>query len=75
MFKKITVDQAQIGMYVHKVCGTWLDNPFWTASFALKSASDLKLQGSTAREIWIDTTRGLDVAAPAATASPAPAAP
>ncbi|MYN47454.1 DUF3391 domain-containing protein [Pseudoduganella sp. FT93W] len=85
MFKKITVDQAQIGMYVHKVCGTWLDNPFWTASFALKSASDLKkLQSSTAREIWIDTTRGLDVATavtqaapptPATTASATPATP
>src|SRR5574343_815610 len=63
MFKKITVNQAQVGMYVHKVCGTWLDNPFWTASFALKTAADLKkLQSSTAREIWIDTTRGIDLA-------------
>jgi len=81
MFKKINVTQAQVGMYVHKVCGTWLDNPFWTASFALKTVNDLKkLQSSTAREVWIDTARGLDVAvsetdaSASACVSPAPAA-
>lgn len=78
MFKKITVSQAQVGMFVHKVCGTWLDNPFWTASFALKTPADLKkLQSSTAREVWIDTTRGIDLpqdepAADAQTSSASP---
>jgi len=76
MLKKIAVEQAQIGMYVHKVCGTWLDNPFWSASFTLRSAADLKkLQGSSAREVWIDPEKGVDLAEPLAPpAAPAPAA-
>ncbi len=77
MLKKIAVEQAQVGMYVHKVCGTWLDNPFWSASFALRNAADLKkLQSSSAREVWIDPDKGVDLPEPAvselAIAAPAP---
>ncbi|NYE63769.1 HD-GYP domain-containing protein (c-di-GMP phosphodiesterase class II) [Duganella sp. 1224] len=80
MLRKITVDQIRAGMYVHSLCGSWLDNPFWTTSFALGSNADVaKLQASGVRELWIDTARGIDVeddeAEPAATEVAAPPAP
>lgn len=58
MLKKITVDAVEPGMYVHELCGSWFDNPFWAPSFLLRDASDVsKLQASGVRELWIDTAR------------------
>ncbi|XLZ71405.1 DUF3391 domain-containing protein [Massilia sp. SR12] len=37
MYKRITIDQLRRGMFVHKLCGSWLNSPFWATSFALDS--------------------------------------
>lgn len=66
MLKKISVQNARAGMYMHDIVGSWLQNPFWSTACTLKTASDVrKLQDSGIREIWIDTDRGVDVAEPA----------
>lgn len=84
MLKKITVSQARLGMYVHKIEGSWLNSPFWQSSFAVDTAEVLATMRANGIEtLWIDTERGLDVAAPADAmakpavlpAAPAPAAP
>ena len=82
MLKKIVVAQIRAGMYVHALGGSWLDNPFWMSSFSLRDDADLqKLRVSGIPDLWIDTSKGLDVlelqAAPATepAAAPAPAAP
>jgi putative nucleotidyltransferase with HDIG domain len=84
MLKKIATDQLLAGMYVHAVCGSWLNNPFWSNSFMLATAIDVsRLQASRVQEVWIDTAKGKDVAAPAAStgeseeacAAPPPPAP
>ena len=63
MLRKISVDQVRPGMYVHELCGSWLDNPFWSSTFTLRDRADVhKLQASGVRELWIDTDKGLDVA-------------
>lgn len=71
--KKISVDQVRLGMHLHAVEASWLDNPFWRSRFLLKREADLdKLRRSGARVCWIDVSAGLDVDdAPAAAAAPA----
>jgi HD-GYP domain-containing protein (c-di-GMP phosphodiesterase class II) len=67
MLKKINVDDARLGMYIHEICGSWMDHPFWKKSFKLTAAGDLKtLKACGIRELWIDTGRGLDVESGAA---------
>ncbi|MBL8333529.1 MAG: HD-GYP domain-containing protein [Rubrivivax sp.] len=83
MLKKITVDQVRLGMHLHALEGPWMSHPFWKTRFTLSDPADLtKLRGSGVREVWIDPTKGLDVASPddkpavrpASPSAPAPAA-
>lgn len=63
MLKRIPVDQVCLGMYVQELCGPWLDHPFWKTRFVIRDAAELaKLQGSKVTEIWIDASKGQDVA-------------
>jgi len=65
MRKKIPVKRAIVGMYVHQLCGNWVDSPFWKPSFKLSSTKELKsLQSSNIRDIWIDTNKGKDIDEP-----------
>lgn len=62
MIKKIQAEQVRLGMYIHEIRGNWLEHPFWRTSFKLDNEKDLdKLLGCSFDEIWIDTTKGLDV--------------
>ncbi|MFZ3184766.1 MAG: HD-GYP domain-containing protein [Pseudomonas sp.] len=62
MLKRIPVTDARVGMFVHELCGSWMDHSFWKVKFLLDSAKDLqRLQNSAIRELWIDTEKGLDV--------------
>lgn len=64
MLKKISLTQVRRGMYVHKVEGSWLDSPFWHSSFPVDSAEVLTMiLSSSIESLWIDTERGVDVAA------------
>ncbi|GAA4011555.1 HD-GYP domain-containing protein [Actimicrobium antarcticum] len=66
MLKKIQVEELRPGMYIQELCIAWLDAPFWKKSFLLEDAETLsKIHGSLAEEVWIDTSKGLDVLAPA----------
>ncbi len=65
MLKKIPVDELRVGMYLHDFDAGWLDHPFWRTRFVLRDPADLaKVRGSSVRAVWIDVSRGLDVAAP-----------
>jgi len=86
MLRKVRVEELQLGMHLHELCGSWLDHPFWRGKFVLRDPRDLeRLRGSTVVECWIDTDKGADVAesvgsvatpraAAAATEPPAPTA-
>ena len=72
MLKKISVGQFRVGMFVQRLEGSWFDHPFWKTRFLLTDPRDLgALRRSKIREVWIDTSKGLDVPPPA----PAPAPP
>jgi hypothetical protein len=72
VLKTIGVAELRLGMFVHRVGGSWLDHPFWTTRFELRDAADLqRLRSSGVQHCVIDTARGLDVAAaPAPVAAP-----
>ena len=54
-------------MFLHKIEGSWLTNPFWRDEFLLASPEHIgKLRDSTVQSIWIDLSRGLDVEVPSA---------
>ena len=62
MLKRISVEHLRPGMYVNELCGSWMDHPFWRSAFPLKSEEDLRrIRESGISEVWIDTSRGLDV--------------
>lgn len=75
MLRKIDTRQLQPGMFLHELCGNWINHPFWRTSFKLKDAAQIaKIVDSGITEAMIDTDKGLDVAV-ATAPPPAPAAP
>lgn len=63
MQKRIPVTQLRLGMYVERFEGSWLDHPFWRSRFVLEDPKDLvRILGSGMTEVWIDSSKGLDVA-------------
>lgn len=72
MLKKIPIQQLRLGMHLHALEGAWLDHPFWKTKFVLADPGDLdKLRASGLRECWIDSSKGLDVAAVRTETAPA----
>lgn len=64
MLKKIHVRDVRVGMFIQRLCGRWMDVPFWRKSFKLIDQNKLlKLQTCGLQEVWIDTDKGLDVEA------------
>lgn len=62
MLKRIRTEHLRLGMYVHELCGSWLEHPFWRSAFRLDKDKDLAdIRASGIAEVWIDTARGLDV--------------
>jgi putative nucleotidyltransferase with HDIG domain len=72
MLKRIRVEQLVLGMYIKEFCGSWMEHPFWRNSFLLKDPEDLnRIRASAIKEVWIDSAKGLDVAAGEAVVSEA----
>ena len=73
MYKKITVQQLRLGMHIHALGGAWIHHPFWRSAFLLDAPEDLRLlRTSSVPEVWIDTSKGLDVHQDKVTAHDAP---
>jgi HD-GYP domain-containing protein (c-di-GMP phosphodiesterase class II) len=71
MLKRISVDQLTVGMYIKEFCGSWMEHPFIRSSFVLSNAKDLQtIRASSIREVWIDSSKGLDVPATVVAVSP-----
>jgi len=62
MLKKIKVSQLKPGMYVHDMDCGWMEHPFLTDSFKVKSDKDIeRMIGHGIRELYIDPAKGFDV--------------
>lgn len=71
MLKRVSVDQLRPGMFVSSLCGSWFSHAFWRQQFELRGAEDIaRLAHGGVREVMIDTERGLDTDAPAASGAP-----
>ena len=64
MLKKINVKQLVVGMHLKEFCGSWMDHPFWRNSFVITDPTDIeRILASSITEVWIDSSKGLDIAA------------
>ena len=71
--KKIQVAELRLGMHLHAFEGNWLNHPFWKTRFVLNDSADIRRAlGSSVRECWINTDRGLDLADEPAPERPVP---
>ncbi|MBV8665700.1 MAG: HD-GYP domain-containing protein [Burkholderiaceae bacterium] len=62
MLKKIAADQLAVGMYLHKLGGSWINHPFWRSSFVISTKDEIRqVVDSGIAEVWIDTEKGKDV--------------
>lgn len=70
MLKKISVDDIRLGMHIREFCGSWMEHPFWRSGFVIDDAQDIdRILGSSIKEVWIDSDKGLDVAPEVVTVS------
>ncbi|MBA1261353.1 HD-GYP domain-containing protein [Stutzerimonas stutzeri] len=73
MLKRIEVSEVVIGMFIHKLCGSWLKHPFWKGRFLVETEEQLQLlRRSAVAQVVIDTDKGLDVPAPMTSAEQVP---
>lgn len=50
------------GMFLHRLCGSWLDHPFWRRSFLIEDSETVRsILESGIEQVVIDTERGLDI--------------
>ncbi|MEI6760262.1 MAG: HD-GYP domain-containing protein [Betaproteobacteria bacterium] len=71
MLKRISVDQLMVGMHIKEFCGSWMEHPFIRSSFVLSNPKDLQtIRSSSIREVWIDSSKGLDVPATVVAVTP-----
>ena len=71
MRKRISVEQLTLGMHVQEFCGSWMEHPFWRGKFLLNDANDLaSIRASGIKEVWIDSSKGVDVALSADAVTP-----
>ncbi len=61
--KKIESTRVREGMFIHELCSSWLNTPFWKKSFLVDDQATIdKIAQSGVLEVWIDTAKGDDVA-------------
>ncbi|MGB3472755.1 MAG: DUF3391 domain-containing protein [Erythrobacter sp.] len=62
MLKEIPPSDLQIGMFIHKMKGSWFDHPFWKSKFLIDDQEKLKvLKSSALTSLIIDTSLGKDI--------------
>ena len=75
MLKRISVHHLTLGMHIDGFCAPWMEHPFWRNHFVLTDPQDIaRVRASSVQEVWIDSSKGLDVA-PEAAAQALPEAP
>ena len=58
MVKRIPVSELRLGMYIHKLAGSWFRHPFWRGSFLLTEPQDLSaIRECGVGEVWVDLAK------------------
>ena len=51
-------------MHLKEFCGSWMEHPFWRSAFVITDPKDIdSILASSIKEVWIDSSKGLDVEA------------
>ena len=51
-------------MHLKEFCGSWMEHPFWRSAFVITDPKDIEsILASSIKEVWIDSSKGLDVEA------------
>ncbi|MGV3512527.1 MAG: HD-GYP domain-containing protein [Novosphingobium sp.] len=59
MLKRISTNEVELGMFIHKLEGSWFSHPFWKRKFRLDDPEMLeRLRESDVSGVIIDTTKG-----------------
>ncbi|WP_275627874.1 HD-GYP domain-containing protein [Pseudomonas sp. 273] len=75
-YVRLPVRDVTLGMYLHELCGSWMDHPFWRRRFLLEDPEDLRrLRESGVLEVLIDPGKGLSPRPVLAPGEPATAPP
>ena len=62
MLKRISPSQVELGMFVHKLEGSWFKHPFWKSKFVLNDPATLEdLRDADIDGVVIDISKGRDV--------------
>ncbi|MFM5894923.1 MAG: HD-GYP domain-containing protein [Novosphingobium sp.] len=62
MLKRIAPSEVELGMFVHKLEGSWLKHPFWKTKFVLTDTGTLRdLRDADIAAVVIDIEKGKDV--------------
>lgn len=62
MLKRVTTSDIELGMFIHKLEGSWFSHPFWKSKFLLEDPEMLAtLRESDVDGVIIDVSRGNDV--------------
>ena len=54
MLKRIHVRDLTLGMFLHELCGSWMEHPFWRTRFLLEDPQDVQRILNTAIEDGVD---------------------
>ncbi|KEQ53807.1 HD-GYP domain-containing protein [Sphingobium chlorophenolicum] len=62
MLKRIRTQDVELGMFLHKMEGSWFSHPFWKSRMLLDDGDQLEtLKASKVEWVQIDTSRGIDL--------------
>ncbi|WHO40250.1 HD-GYP domain-containing protein [Sphingobium sp. AP49] len=71
MLKRIRTQDIKLGMFLHKLEGSWFSHPFWKRKLLLEDPEMLAtLKASSVEWVVIDIARGADVGVAAPTPAP-----
>lgn len=71
MLRRIRSEQLQVGMFVARLGGPWINHPFWRAKFLVSHEDQIRqIQSADVQEVWIDILKGRNLPPPEAADAP-----
>ncbi|MBA4393125.1 MAG: metal-dependent phosphohydrolase, partial [Desulfobacca sp.] len=61
MIKKVEVQLLEVGMYVAQLDRSWMETPFLSHKFEIKTSKQLDRLKESCDFVYIDTERGIDL--------------
>ncbi|CAG2129137.1 HD-GYP domain-containing protein [Cupriavidus plantarum] len=66
MLRRIKAEQLQVGMFVARLGGPWINHPFWRSRFLVSSDEQVEqIQAANVQDVWIDILKGRNLPTPA----------